>query len=114
MLVPEISCFGWKNGTEIESVAITSVRQTCHALRYVLNNWRRHREDRRTLGLYDGLIDPYSSGAPFQGWRERTRSIVLPRGYESPLLSAPRSWMLTEGYKRGFPISVDDVPSPGR
>ncbi len=96
------------------AVAITSVRQTCHALRYVLNNWRRHREDRRTAGLYDDRIDPYSSGALFRGWRERTHAIVVPRDYESPVLSAPRSWMLTEGYKRGFPISVYDVPPPGR
>jgi hypothetical protein len=36
----------------------------------VLNNWRKHGEQRHTRGLYRGRIDPFSSGAQFYGWAE--------------------------------------------
>jgi REP element-mobilizing transposase RayT len=89
--------------------AIDSVRQACHALSYVLNNWRKHKQDGR--GLLDGRIDPFSSGVLFDGWKERTQSVTVPEGYEAPRVSAARTWYLTSGYKLGPPISVWAVPS---
>ena len=88
--------------------AIDSVRQTSHALSYVLNNWRKHKQDGR--GLYEGKIDPFSSGALFEGWKERTQPLSIPEGYEAPRVSAAQTWYLTTGYKLGPPISVWAVP----
>jgi REP element-mobilizing transposase RayT len=92
--------------------SIDSVRQVRHALSYVLNNWRKHRQDRETAGLYEGRIDPFSSGVLFAGWKERTRPISIPPEYEAPRVSAPQTWYLLEGYKRAVPISVFEVPGP--
>ena len=87
---------------------IDSVRQACHALSYVLNNWRKHKQDGR--GLYDGRIDPFSSGVLFEGWKERTQLVSLPQNYEAPRVSAAQTWYLSVGYKLGPPISVWAVP----
>jgi REP element-mobilizing transposase RayT len=92
---------------------IDSVARTRNALSYVLNNWRKHRQDRSTRGLYDGRIDPYSSGVYFLGWKERTRAdFTVPPDYEPPELGNAHGWLLTTGYARGRPISVYDVPGP--
>jgi REP element-mobilizing transposase RayT len=92
--------------------AIDSVRQTCHELSYVLNNWRKHKQDGR--GLYVGKVDPFSSGLLFEGWKERTQPVSIPEGYEAPRVSAAQTWYLTKGYKLGPPISVWAVPSLNR
>ena len=89
--------------------AIDSVRHACHELSYVLNNWRKHKQDGR--GLFDGRIDPYSSGVLFAGWKERTLPVAVPDGYQAPRVSAAQTWYLTVGYKLGPPISVWAVPS---
>jgi REP element-mobilizing transposase RayT len=91
--------------------SINSVRQTRHVLNYVLNNWRKHGHDRSGVGLYDGRIDPFSSGVWFAGWKERTQPVELPEGYDPPRVAAPQSWYLIEGYKRARPISVYEVPA---
>jgi REP element-mobilizing transposase RayT len=89
--------------------ALDSVRQVRHTLNYVLNNWRKHRQD-GGYALFDGRIDPYSSGVLFAGWKERTRPIAIPDGYEPPRVSDAQTWYLIRGYKLGPPISVYDVP----
>ena len=61
---------------------IGSRRQARHALAYVLNNWRRHGEDRARRWL----VDPFSSGATFAGWRELAHAHVfwpLPATYQA-------------------------------
>jgi REP element-mobilizing transposase RayT len=93
--------------------AIDSVRQVRHTLNYVLNNWRKHRQD-RGYSLFDGRVDPYSSGVWFAGWKERTEPVAIPPDYEPPRLSDPRTWYLTTGYKLAPPISVYEVPGPKR
>jgi REP element-mobilizing transposase RayT len=93
------------------AVAISSVRQVRHALAYVLNNWRRHREDRDGAGLANGRIDPFSSGLAFPGWREPV--VVHGLGAYEPLpVLRPESWLLAEGWKRAPAISVYEVPGP--
>ncbi len=89
---------------------IDSVRQVCHALSYVLNNWRKHEQDGGVVGMYDGKIDPFSSGVVFVGWKERTRPVEVPEGYGAPPVSMAESWYLTVGYKLGPPVSVWAVP----
>jgi REP element-mobilizing transposase RayT len=93
--------------------SINSVHQVRHTLNYVLNNWRKHRQD-GGYSLFDGRIDPYSSGILFAGWKERTLPVSIPEGYEAPRVSEARSWYLMTGYKLGPPISVYDVPGPRR
>ncbi|MBL8622087.1 MAG: transposase, partial [Myxococcales bacterium] len=46
-------------------------RQARHALAYVLNNWRRHREDHAGVGQRRAPLDRYASGVAFAGWAER-------------------------------------------
>src|SRR5438445_6050931 len=49
---------------------ITNPNQARRTLAYVLNNWRKHREDR--LEHAKGWsVDPYSTAVQFNGWRER-------------------------------------------
>lgn len=88
--------------------AIDSVREIRNALSYVLNNWRKHGRD--GIGLFDGRIDPFSSGVWFPGWKERTAPVAIPDGYDPPHVATPQTWYLLEGYKRARPISVYEVP----
>lgn len=84
---------------------LTTPTQVRHCLNYVLNNWRRHREDRDAVTR----VDPYSTGMWFTGWAEQTFTVppdldVLP--------SAPaRTWFLREGWRcAGPPISLFAIP----
>jgi hypothetical protein len=73
-----------------------------------LNNWRKHERD--SVGLFDGRIDPFSSGVWFAGWKERTAPVAIPDGYDQPRVATPQTWYLVEGYKRAQPSSVYEVP----
>ena len=90
--------------------SISSVRQTRHALSYVINNWRRHGEDGGRVGLFGGRIDPFSSGALFEGWRPAIQSWPWPEDYEPPPVSQPQTWLLAQGWKRAKPIGSTEVP----
>src|SRR4051812_24227710 len=46
---------------------ITSPTRARRALSYVLNNWRKHREDQQGLAA-TWLVDPFSSGISFPDW----------------------------------------------
>jgi REP element-mobilizing transposase RayT len=48
---------------------ITSPTGARHALAYVLNNWRKHGEDRQGAARA-WLVDPFSSGISFPDWAE--------------------------------------------
>ena len=89
-----------------------SPRQVRNALAYVLNNWRRHGEDR---AVPTRKVDPYSSGVVFAGWKEREGAVFLfpvPRGYINFSVSFPRTWLLRVGWKKAGTIGVHDVPGP--
>jgi REP element-mobilizing transposase RayT len=92
---------------------LTSPRQVRHAISYVLNNWRHHREDRARFAR-SWRADPFSSGATFFDWKELEDSPVLwpLRASYSPLLvRRPRTWLLAKGWKVHHPlISVREVP----
>ena len=94
-------------------VVITSPTQARHALSYVLNNWRKHREDcgPATRGW---KIDWFSSAATFPGWRELAYDKTLcevHKDYEALVVVPPQSWVLSEGWQRAGTISARDVPS---
>jgi REP element-mobilizing transposase RayT len=81
---------------------ITTPRQARNALAYVLNNWRKHRED-RALTPRAGVKfehDWFSSGWMFGGWLERANDLFIPPtpdGFESLVVWFPRTWLLTTG-----------------
>jgi putative transposase len=96
---------------------ITSPTRMRHALSYVLNNWRRHREDRQGLAS-TWLVDPYSTGILFPDWKElEDKAWMWPmrETYEPMVVRRARSWLLREGWKLGGgSISARDVPGKYR
>jgi len=96
---------------------ITSPTQARNAIRYVLSNWRRHKEDRQGLPS-TWLVDPFSSGILFPDWLElqdQPWMWPLRDTYDPLVVRTPRSWLLAEGWKRaGGPISAREVPGERR
>jgi REP element-mobilizing transposase RayT len=91
---------------------ITSPRQARHALSYVLNNWRKHREDRAAFAR-GWRIDPFSTAWAFEGWKELEDSPTLWRlreTYQPMPAWRPRSWLLREGWRRHGLIRTTEVP----
>ena len=94
---------------------LTSPRAVRHALAYILNNWRRHGEDRAGLPR-TWKADPFSSGPVFFGWQELADSPVLwplRETYHPLIVLRPRTWLLSKGWQAHHPlISVWEVPGP--
>ena len=85
-----------------------------NALSYVLNNWRRHNEDRASW-TKDWAMDPFSSAIQFNGWKELEREVVYrkpPPTYLPLIVWLPKTWLLREGWRRHGLISIDEVPGP--
>jgi REP element-mobilizing transposase RayT len=80
-------------------------REVRNALAYVLHNARRH--GARFLG-----VDPFSSGAWFDGWRESGPATCHPG--TPPSAAAARTWLLAVGWRRHGLLSVDEIPGPSR
>ena len=80
------------------------------ALRYVLNNWRRHGEDRGVRARFD----PFSSGQQFAGWEGDDREVIwLKPGTELAPTAYATTWLLRTGWKRGGGlISPWERPGP--
>ena len=94
------------------ATALTSPRQTRNALAYVLNNWRRHREDERGLRERTMILDPYSSAITFVGWAD-FQLTQWPPGYVALPVASPRSWLLNKGWELAHrPIRTHDTPGP--
>lgn len=90
---------------------IRTPRQARHCLAYVLNNWRKHGENRLKIAK-DWPIDPFSSAPSFRGWRDiDAQAIEWPRTYEPLPVWAPKTWLLREGWKKYGLISSREVPS---
>ncbi|MBA3502589.1 MAG: transposase [Myxococcota bacterium] len=97
------------------STPLTSPRQTRNALAYVLNNWRRHREDERGFDERTMPLDPYSSAISFRGWADFSAGVdQWPDVIDEPLpVSPPQTWLLGVGWelaKRS--IRTSDTPGP--
>jgi REP element-mobilizing transposase RayT len=97
---------------------ITSARQVRNALAYVLNNWRRHREDLQSPRAMTALLDPYASGLSFTGWcREGSKGsprFTIPPGYVPLPVSPPTTDLLRHGWSRFGPIDLFETPGPLR
>ena len=96
---------------------ITTPTQARHALNYVINNWRKHKEDRSDV-TRSWKIDWFSTAVMFPGWAEYADEPFMRRGppsYDPLVVYQPKTWLLREGYLRGGPpISVREVPSAPR
>jgi REP element-mobilizing transposase RayT len=90
------------------ATVITSRRGARNALAYVLNNWRRHRED-LMRDVEDWLVDEFSSGVYFDGWKERF-NLNLADDYEPLPVVHPESWLLRIGWKKYGAISIHELP----
>ena len=98
------------------AVVIESPRHARHALSYVINNWRKHGEDRGEV-TRRWNVDWYSSGPMFAGWKELSSDgFAQRRPPELPpmVLGAPRTWLLCKGWKKHGAISCREVPSAKR
>lgn len=87
---------------------ITTDRHARHALAYVLNNWRRHREDASARTRH-AMLDPYSSAVSFTGW---TKRFSIPAGYEPLPVSAPRTALLLSSWTWWGLIDPWERPGP--
>ena len=92
---------------------IQSPLQARRALSYVLNNWRKHCEDRDSrFARWD--YDWFSSGWSFPDWAEFRDDPMFhppPQGYEPLLVRQPTTWLLATGWKKHGLISYREVPS---
>jgi REP element-mobilizing transposase RayT len=92
-------------------VVLESPTQARHAVSYVLNNWRKHAEDRDAAS--GALVDRFSSGCSFADWKELENRPMwkIPADHDPLVVSPARSWLLTKGWKLVGPISAREVPS---
>ncbi len=93
------------------ATVVGSPRQARSTIAYVLNNWRRHHEHKAGHAARRAAVDPYASGVRFDGWATPP-TLELPRSYEPLPVVAPRSWLLTVGWRRYPLIGLREVPGP--
>ncbi|MDB4960415.1 MAG: hypothetical protein JWP01_414 [Myxococcales bacterium] len=92
---------------------IETPRQARRALSYVLNNWRKHRED-QVGEARTWKVDPFSTGVLFNGWKELEDCPVMWKWretYEPMVVWLPKTWLLYEGWRRHGLIKTSEVPS---
>jgi len=88
---------------------LSSPAQVRRALCYVLNNWRRHREDWRSRWT----TDPFSSADFFVGWdgHQPAQPSGLIEPEDTPPVADAAFWLLTTGWRRHGAIGTAEVPA---
>jgi REP element-mobilizing transposase RayT len=81
-----------------------------NALSYVLNNWRRHREDFFDGAARKALLDEYSSAVSFDGWAMRFGP--APPDYEALPVSPPMTALLQYEWLDWGRIDPCERPGP--
>ena len=87
-------------------------REVRLARAYVINNLRRH-EAQHGRVMPNGWVDPLSSWAWFDGWRDcaAIRQDKARAGPEKkPPVATPHTWLLKVGWRRHGLVCVDEVP----
>jgi putative transposase len=87
--------------------ALKTPREARWALRYVLNNARKHGAD-----LPNGFVDACSSAPWFEGWtRPRALAFVMNGKLQArdPPVVPPKTWLLRVGYRRARGFDVDEA-----
>ena len=80
-----------------------------NVIAYVLNNWRRHKEDERDLEERFAKLDRYSSAISFTGW---CRRVEMPPDHRPLAVSRPRTGLLESGWQWHGHIDPFEVPGP--
>ncbi len=93
------------------STQITTARQARNALAYVLNNWRKHREDAASEDALKANLDPYASGISFDGWRG-VKGFREHEGYVPLPVSPPQTSLLRSDWRAYGLIDLFEVPGP--
>jgi hypothetical protein len=80
-------------------------REVRNAIAYVLLNARRHlaKQGRRPPAI--ARVDPASSGRWFSGWLRGA-----PPSHDPPAVAAPRTWLLSVGWRRRGLIDSAEIP----
>ena len=87
--------------------ALKTPREVRNAVAYVANNIRHHTA---RVGLPLDYIDPCSSWAYFDGWRERIgRRQAGARVGDTPV-AQPRTWLLRAGWRRHGLVRIAEIP----
>src|SRR5262249_6770036 len=87
--------------------ALTSPRQVRSVLVYVFGNFRKHVRDAAEA------IDPRSSAAWFDGWRDiPSRRLLTLRSREGPPVARPTTWLARIGWRRALPGLLCTRESP--
>jgi REP element-mobilizing transposase RayT len=84
-----------------------------NARAYVLLNRRRHVAQRGTR-IARGWVDPFSSWAWFDGWRDLPGEAARRAKHERagpPPVAAPQSWLVRVGWRQRGLISVNETPA---
>jgi hypothetical protein len=87
--------------------------ETFLALRYVLNNFRRHAADWGDMPDADWL-DPFSSAPWFDGWRREPRRGRDPCPDVGRGTTKARSILTTAHWRQYGLLEPSDVPGPAR
>jgi len=94
------------------AVVLDSPTKVRNALAYVLNNWRKHYEDR---GVFATEHDVYSSGLQSNVWVNAPPVIELKPGMQLLPVCFPRTWLLEHGWRKGGgELSPWHWPGPSR
>jgi REP element-mobilizing transposase RayT len=97
-------------------VILETPRQVRNCVTYVMNNWRHHGEDRAPFAK-KWLVDPFSSGLAFSGWKELEGAAVMWKPsvdtYQSLITWHPKTWLLREGWLRHGRVGATEVPGGG-
>jgi REP element-mobilizing transposase RayT len=80
-----------------------------NAIAYVLNNWRRHREDFYDLGSRRAVLDEYSSAVSFAGWT--SGRFAIPTTHIPLPVSPPRTSLLRTDWQWHGLIDPWEIPS---
>jgi REP element-mobilizing transposase RayT len=91
-----------------EAKQIKTARYARNVISYVLNNWRRHREDRRA-GMESMPFDQFSSAWAFAGWSAQTRHRLPDDGLP---VSQARTGLLASAWEWFGLIDPFEVPGP--
>jgi REP element-mobilizing transposase RayT len=92
--------------------SLRTPREVRHAMAYVLLNVRHHAAESR-VRLDAHWLDPYSSAAWFDGWRQPIRPDepwLKELLAEPPPTVEPSRWLLTTGWRRWGLLAFDEVP----
>jgi len=95
-------------GERYHARELTTPRAVRNALVYVLMNHHKH-------GAAQATIDPCSSGAWFEGWRDEVRTLYAlddVRRWRStpPPIAPPTTWLAAVGWLRRGRLGVDERP----